>query len=124
MQNGERLSGKIIFSLFPLSRCTENSNLANSLEALSVSMRIISNLCVCVYVGVCYSVLYSWTVKLSLYSSNVSSINQLCNKIKKIKKIKKNSFLVGHRHVQIIGNAERTNQSSRSLHLLHKRIYR
>ena len=49
MQNGERLSGKMIFSLFPLSRCTENSNRANSLEALSVSMRIISNrACVCV----------------------------------------------------------------------------
>ena len=84
IQIGERLSGKMIFSLFPLSRCTENSNRANSLEALSVSMRIISNrACVCV----CYSVLYGWTVKLSLYSSNVivylyalyvSSINQVC----------------------------------------------
>ena len=78
MQNGERLSGKMIFSLFPLSRCTENSNRANSLEALSVCMRIISNRA-CVCVCVCYSVLYSWTIKLSLYSSNVSSINQLCN---------------------------------------------
>ena len=37
MQNGERLSGKMIFNLvlFPLSRCTENSNRVISLEALS-----------------------------------------------------------------------------------------
>ena len=57
MQNGERLSGNMIFGLFSLSRCTENSNRANSLEALSVSMRIISNRA-CVRVCVCATLYY------------------------------------------------------------------
>ena len=48
----------MIFSLFPLSRCTENSNRTNSLEALSVSMRIISNLSVCVCMCVCATLYY------------------------------------------------------------------
>ena len=59
MQNGERLSGKMICSLFPLSRCTENNNRANSLEALLVSMRIISNrACGCGCVCVCATLYY------------------------------------------------------------------